>query len=255
MSELTTQTADLETRIKRWFSHESCINEIKKAVPRDVNPTRIARIALSTFLRDEKLMECVEHDWPSVLNCLMLSAQTGLEPGPIGHCAYVPFKKVATWMPMYKGLLHLGFRSRQIAGIACEVVYRKDDFSIDYGAEPPIHHSPDLMRSGDDEDRIGAYAALKTAAGGWIARYMPADEIERIRKRYSRARREDAPWITETDEMWCKTVLKRTMKRAPISIEAATAVAADDFFETQKDQTPIATGTIDVENLNDEDGA
>lgn len=219
--------------IGAWFNDPRVRNQIAAAVPKDMSPQRIARVALSVIKDNAKLQEC---SVDSLIGVLMLCAQTGLEPGPVGHCAIIPRKiagkMTACWQPMYKGLVHLAWRSEMISGLVCEVVYERDTIDVDLGRQPPISHRP--LLTGDRGRRIGAYAQLTTTSGGAVARYMSFEEIEKIRKQYSKDGRDSAAWVTEWDEMACKTVLKRTMKRAPSSTEAKVAIGRDDEAETGK---------------------
>ena len=61
---------------------------IQKALPSHLDPNRLARIVTTEIRRNPKLLKCKKE---SLLGALMLSAQLGLEPGPLGHCYYVPY--------------------------------------------------------------------------------------------------------------------------------------------------------------------
>ena len=62
--------------------------EIAKALPSHLKPERLARIVTTEIRRNPKLMQCTRE---SLLGALMLSAQLGLEPGPLGHVYYIPY--------------------------------------------------------------------------------------------------------------------------------------------------------------------
>ncbi len=173
----------------------------------------------------------------------MACAQLGLEPGPMGLAYLIPYKGEATLQVGYKGLLNLVWRSGQVASVQAEVVCEKDEFRYANGIPPELHHVP---AAGDRGDVTHAYAVIGTTTGGWIFRVMTAQEIEEHAQRFSEsyARGRNTPWKTDWNEMACKTVLKRTGKRAPLSAEAIRAVDLDDKAELgipqELDVTPEA---------------
>ena len=73
---------------KRW------IEELQRAAPRDVDASRIARIVLTEVRNRPELLKCNRQ---SLLSSAMVCAQTGLEPGPIGHAALSPYKGKVQW--------------------------------------------------------------------------------------------------------------------------------------------------------------
>ena len=62
--------------------------EISKALPSHLKPERLARIVTTEIRRNPQLMQCTRE---SLLGALMLSAQLGLEPGPLGQVYYIPY--------------------------------------------------------------------------------------------------------------------------------------------------------------------
>src|SRR5436309_12826592 len=62
--------------------------EIARALPKHMDADRLARVAITTLRQTPRLLECTPQ---SLLGALMLSAQLGLEPGPLGHAYLVPF--------------------------------------------------------------------------------------------------------------------------------------------------------------------
>ena len=108
MSQLVTKT-DKEMTLKDWLQAPRFPSEQQRAAPRGVQASRFARV-VESMLNDQKstIANC---ELRSVLNAVMICAQTGLEPGPLGHAAIVPYKGRAQWQAMYRGLLHLIHRS------------------------------------------------------------------------------------------------------------------------------------------------
>ncbi len=207
------------------------IRELERAAPRDVDGARIARIVLTVLRGSDALQKC---DIQSVLSAAMVCAQTGLEPGPIGHAAIIPYKGRAQWQAMYKGLLHLAYRSEQISGVSAGVYCENDTFDWEEGSGAFVKHKKFL--NGDRGPAVAAYASIGVKGGEYIVRVEPWEEIRRIRDQYSKTRREQSAWQTEPYEMAAKTMIKRAMKYAPISPEAKVAIGMDDLADLGKDQ-------------------
>jgi len=157
---------------------------------------------------------------------VMQCAQLGLEPGPMGLAYIIPYGQEAQFQVGYKGMLNLIWRSEQIASVQSEVVHQKDHFVYSNGIPPELRHVP---ATGDRGEPTHVYAIIGTRSGGWIFRVMTYDEVEEHREKFSKAK--SGPWHTDWAEMACKTVLKRTGKRAPVSTEVQNVIALDDKAE------------------------
>ncbi len=199
------------------------------ACSKSVTPERLSRILLTELRRVPGLLECTQQ---SLFGALMQCAQLGIEPGPMGLAFLIPYRNTADdvteaqFQLGYKGTLSLVWRSNMVSSVQAEVVCKNDHFEYRNGIPPVLEHKP---AEGDRGPQTHAYAVIGTVTGGWIFRVMTADEIEEHRKRFSKAR--SSPWDTDWDEMACKTLIKRVAKRAPVSAEAATAIALDDQAE------------------------
>ena len=230
---------ELQTQQERGLSIEDYLlaptfrAQLELAAPRGVQAIRMARAVLTLARGDSKLAECSSGSLRSAVMCCV---QTGLEPGPLGHAAIVPFARKATWQAMYKGLLHLAYRSDKIAAVQAGVVYANDEFDHDMGSAPFVHFKKALVPEAERGERVAAFAAIVPKEGPAIVRVEHISEIERIRDRYSKGQREDRPWLSEFDEMACKTVIKRAAKWAPVSVELGIAIGWDDLADTGKEQ-------------------
>jgi len=222
------------------------LDQLRAATPRDVDPARVARIVLTCVRQSEKLAACTVD---SLLGAGMICAQTGLEPGPIGHAAIVPYKGKAQWQAMFKGLLHLTYRSNKVSAAQAGVVYEADEFDFEEGSAASVHWKRSLAE--DRGARVAAFASINPHQGPPLVRVAGWHEIERIRKQYSKDPRSDAAWVTETDEMACKTMLKRTLKLAPISVEAGLAISYDDQSDLGKEQVVTGGEVVDQRPQSD----
>lgn len=224
MSEIVPYEEKFKT-VRAMFSGQAVTSQLQLALPRGgVTGERLARIALTEIRRNPKLLDCSRE---SLLGAVMQCAQMGLEPGPMGLAYLIPYKQEATFQIGYKGLMNLVWRSEQISSVQAEVVREADHFIFSHGIPPELRHIPVTKDRGEVTH---VYAVIGTTSGGWIFRVMSKEEIDAHRKRFSK-KKQTGPWDTDWDEMACKTVLKRTAKRAPISTEAQQAIVLDDKAE------------------------
>jgi recombination protein RecT len=89
-------------------------------------------------------------------------------------------------------------------------------------------------------DPIAAYAVAIHATGHAQCDVMWKEEIEKIMDRVkARAKNwEKSPWVSDPDEMWKKTAVKRLCKLLPQSQELARAIEYDNEVEGVIDHTP-----------------
>ena len=218
--------------------------EIARALPRHMNPDRMARIATTVLRQTPKLGECTPE---SFLGSLMTCAQLGLEPGPLGEAYLVPYwhsktkTHVAQFIPGYRGLVKLAYQSGQVATVAAHVVREGDEFGYEYGLDPFLHHKPTL---GEPGPVVAVYAMVKFVNGAGNFEVMSRADVERIRKR-SRAA-QDGPWVTDWEAMAKKTALKQLSKWMPLSSEFVLAASNDGSVRTE-----IGTDLVDVQPVID----
>lgn len=204
---------------------EKSKQQIKMALPSHLNPDRMLRICMTSVQKNPTLLECSPE---SLIGAIIQSSQLGLEPdGVLGHAYLVPYGKVCTFIPGYKGLLALARRSGEISTVYAEVVHSKDVFEFELGLTPRLKHIPT-----DDEEEgtfSAAYAIAKLKDGGVQFVVMRKGAIEKIRKRSKAS--SNGPWVTDFEEMAKKTVLRRLCKLLPCSVEMEKAVALDERAE------------------------
>jgi phage RecT family recombinase len=159
--------------------------EIARALPKHLNPDRMARIATTVLRQTPALARCTPE---SFLGALMTASQLGLEPGPLGEAYLVPYGSVATFIPGYRGLIKLAWQSEQLSDIWAEIVYEKDEFTYDLGLNRDLVHRP---ARGERGQPIYVYAAARLKSGGTPFVVMSVDDVEAIRARLPR--REERP--------------------------------------------------------------
>ena len=218
--------------------------EIQRALPAHMSADRLARIALTEIRRNPKLLEC---DRTSLLGAVMLSAQLGLEPGPLGYCWLIPryngkLKRYEVqFMIGYRGYLRLLYNSPTVQSIFGQIVKEHDTFEVEYGESPLLVHKPHMQ--GDRGKPIGAYIVVNLANGSRFWHFLPVAEIERRRRRS--ASPDEGPWVTDWEAMALKTVVRDAAKWLPLSIEIERALAQDEVAKAEIQ--PDMTEAIDVE--------
>lgn len=194
------------------------------ALPKHITAERMARVALSAATKRPALLDC---DPNTFVQAMLEAATLGLEPEVAGQCWILPYGKVATFIPGYRGLLQLAWRSGELATMGAEVVYEKDVFK--YAKYPPdLVHVP--FRGEERGDMVAAYAHAKLKNGGEMWVVMEAFEIDAIKKRSPAAKSNSSPWNNADDVhwMWKKTVLRQLLKFLPMSVEIQRVVDNDE---------------------------
>lgn len=239
---------------------EKSKGQMAMALPKHLTADRLLRVAMTSIQKTPKLLDCTPQ---SLLACVMTCAQLGLEPDQfLGQAYLVPFKNtknetvICTLIPGYRGYIALARRSGEVQSVSSQVVYSKDHFSLQYGIEEKLEHVPyepdekELESKTPRGDFRGVYVIFKYKDGSYSFDYMGKGEIDRIRKRSKSAN--DGPWVTDYDEMAKKTVIKRHVKLAPLSVEFAHAAALEDRANAGESQFDLMT-TMDNGNVIDAD--
>lgn len=200
--------------------------EIARALPRHMDADRLARIALTMFRQTPKLQECSPE---SFLGALMTTSQLGLEPGPLGHAYFVPFKGQVQFILGYKGMIELARRSGNIDSLIAREVYGNDRLEVAYGLEDRLVHEPTLF--GPRGPVVAVYAIAKYAGGGHSFVVLSREDVEERRKR-SRAK-DSGPWVTDWTAMAKKTAVRALAAFLPLSVEMAQALGQDEQVRTE----------------------
>jgi len=221
--------------------------EMARAVPKHLNPDRLARIVLTEVRRTPLLANCTTDSFGGAI---MSCAQLGLEPGATGEAYLLPFKNNKTGnyevqlVVGYQGMAKLFWQSPIAKSLDAQVVYANDHFEYEYGLAPKLVHRPVLNDRGDP---IAYYAVATTTTGGSAFVVLSRADVEKIRRR-SKAK-DSGPWQTDYDAMARKTAVRQLFKLLPKSPELARAVAHDETVRTDRSADALdATPTyIDVE--------
>lgn len=202
--------------------------QIAKALPSVMTPERFARIAMTAVTQNSKLGECTPS---SFMGALLTAAQLGLEPNtPLGQAYLIPFKNHGTlecqFQLGYRGLIELAHRSGELKSIEAHIVYENDTFEYELGLEPKLRHIPAMKNRGGI---AWVYAVYKLNSGGYGFEVMSFEDVEKHKKKYSKAAQNGfSPWQTSWEEMAKKTVIKRALKYAPLRTDFVRAVTEEE---------------------------
>lgn len=210
--------------LKQWVAKMS--DQIKNALPANITPERMMRIAITALSKNNKLSSSTPE---SFMGALLTSAQLGLECNtPLGQAYLIPFwngKKncMETQFQLgYQGLIDLCYRTGQYKKIVARVVYEGDDFDYSYGLEERLIHRPHEK----SDKPIYVYAIYELKNGASAFEVMSWDAIDKHAKKYSQsANSSSSPWKTDPESMAKKTVLKKVLKYAPKTVENAELIA------------------------------
>ncbi len=187
------------------------------ALPAHIPVNLFITTVLTACSVEPKLLQCDRH---SLFLAALKAARDGLLPDG-REAALAPFKEestgrqVATYMPMYAGLLKKIRNSGELSSLSANAVYSNDKFEYTLGDDEHIAHAPAM--TGPRGKLIAAYAIAKTKNGGIYRRVVTAQDVDDI-KAVSRAKK--GPWHGKFEsEMWIKTAIRRLAKILPQSTD------------------------------------
>jgi len=198
---------------------------IELALPRHMTAERFTRIVLTEVRRNPALLRC---EPMSLLGAVMLAAQLGLEPGPLGHAYLVPFGREIQFVVGYKGMIDLARRSGQVSTIVGRPVFEGDRFDFAFGLEDRLEHVPAPDSDHDPDKLTHSYALAKFRDGGHVFVVLTRSEIERFRARSPSAKAKTSPWKTDFVAMAVKTAVRRLFTWLPVTPELAAVQTVDE---------------------------
>lgn len=221
MSNQLTQAGEMS--IKGYLMDEQFQKEVAQALPSHCDMQRFIRAGRTALQRVPKLNQCSP---ASFLKGFLDAAQWGLEIN--GHHAHlIPYGREATLIIDYKGIVELAYRTGKVDKIHCDVVFEGDLFVYDLG-EVKSHVKWGLRGADKPESRgdvIGAYAHIVLKGGVCKGEFMDLVELDAIRRRSKAAN--NGPWVTDTYEMYKKTVFRRASKWIPLAAEVFELYSVD----------------------------
>lgn len=201
-----------------------------------LTPERMIQLAMSAYHNNKEIANCTSQ---SFFIAVMQCAQLGLEPNtPLGSAYLIPYKGTVTLQLGYRGLIELAYRSDYVKSIRVHTVWNKEPFEYTAGLEETLKHTP-LPPKARGTQVVGYYCVIKLKDGITIFDFMWKEEVDKIRdislsKTINKA---SAPWVAFEEQMGQKTIIRRTLKRAPLRTEHSefkvlqVAAARDELVE------------------------
>lgn len=237
------QTMDPKKQLRTVL--ERSWDRIAAVMPREMNAQRLYQMYVSTINREPELANCSVE---SVLSCFMRATSLGLELSnvnglgmaymlPYGNKNYRTGQKEATLIIGYKGMIELARRSGQLKSIHAQAVYKGDEFSA-WEDETGQHFTfkPDRNAPHTPQNLTDVYVNAQLLNGGFVFEHMTREEVDAVMRRSPSANARTTPWKTDYAAMALKTVIRRSFKYLPVSVEAKQAAVSD---ETTPDYSDI----------------
>lgn len=224
-------------------------SEIKRALPKHIDASRMTRIIITEVRKNPQLAEC---DKASFFGAIIQCAQLGLEPGSaLGQCYLIPHrikgKLEVQFMIGYRGFIDLMERSGNVT-VEAHPVYEFDTFNYSYGLNPTLEHIP--SRAAGRGAVVAAYAVARYRDGRCKFIVTEKQDLEIARSHSQSKNSEYSPWGKFYAEMAMKTAVKRLAKMIPTLIEMRRANEIDDQAELGKPQRLGDMYTAPAENLS-----
>ena len=222
--------------LKELLTMEQVAALITPLLPEGVSYQRVIAAAILEGEKNPDILKCTPR---SIMTAVAKTMQWGLE---IGETAYlVPFnvnvapqgapkvyEKRLQAVAGYTGLAQLMVASRAIRHVEAHAVYEGDGFELTHGTDARLYHSP----IGDRKARgrlKGAYAILHLPFGVKVWDYMPVEDIDEIRQKYSKQWKQGAcpAWYAK------KTIVRQVSKLVPKDprLSKVLAVVSEDAAE------------------------
>ena len=168
-------------------------DRIAAILPKHITPERMLRVMQNAISKNPKLLECTD---TSIVAAIVVASELGLEPNtPLQHCFIIPYSNwnkerkeavmEATLQIGYPGLMLLAENSGRIKAIyPPETVHENDDFRIERGMNPKIHH---VDAKGARGPVTGFYVVAQLQSSMCVFDYMSADEVQAHAEKFSKS--------------------------------------------------------------------
>lgn len=233
-SPATTTTEAPRKTILEWLRDPAQQAQIAAALPSVIPADHFIRMVTTVIKHSPDLQVCTT---TSLLGACMHAASLGLEPGPLEHCYFLPFRdNKANEMRVqfilgYKGMIELARRSGQLSGtVEVMTVRQGDDYEFELGLEPILRHRPAEVKG----ETICYWGLARFVEGGFYMREVWPWEIDEHRARSSAPN--SPAWRNDFDSMAHKTVVRIMWPLLPKSTQMARAVQTDGAVIASFDQ-------------------
>jgi len=218
--------------IETWL--ESKRDELFGLLPSNIHKERFLRNIIMQIKMNGNLKNC---SISSIAKACVQASTLGLDIGVLGSAYLVPYGNEAQLSIGYQGYIDLAYRSGMKA-IHTGIVRELDSYKATH---EDFEHSYDPF--GTTEERgpvVGVYALVVLPTGTTYSELMSTSEVDQIRQG-SRSANSPA-WRDHWGEMAKKVVIRRALKRAPMSTETKEIIQSSDNAEFGYNTTPKPLG-------------
>lgn len=202
----------------------------------EADARRFISVATRAIAETPDLVEC---DQGSLFRAFEACASDGLRPDGreaaiVIHRTWDPKARakvaLATYMPMYFGMLKKLYATGALVEFSVELVYEGDEFRAYAGDSPRYEHAQTISARGEV---VAGYAIASLKTGGKVRTLMSREDLDRImdatRRKDNKTGEMVLPkvWQDHPDEMRKKTVIRRIAKLLPLPSEFVTALMRD----------------------------
>ena len=182
---------------------------LEQMIPSHLGVDRMIRAAMTCLSGGDKLAsklrECSDM---SLYRAISQATTLGLEiDTPLGQAYLIPYAKVATFQPGYRGLVELAMRSGKVEKVWSRVVRTDDEFEFTMGTEEWIKHRPKDNPPDDVSKFRCVYACAKMRDGGVVFTLLWPNEIKRRMTLNPNSGKSTSPWKIWPEPMWRKCAL------------------------------------------------
>lgn len=214
--------------------------ELRRAMPKHMEPGRLIRIVLTLMKQSPKLKLCTPQ---SITGAIFMCASLGLEPVG-GQAFFVPFKNKkgileCQFIVGYKGYITLFYRHESSLSITMQMVREGDIFDYRFGTDAYLNHIPKGKGKATH-----FYSIARLENGAVTFDVMTYDECLEHARKYSKSWDSEnkqfysgSSWADSTESMCMKTVMLRHAKGLPLSYEIHRAIEADESVRNYRPGT------------------
>ncbi len=216
--------------------------QIEAALPKHMNADRMCRLVMTAVSQTPKLQEC---DIKSIFAAVIVSSQLGLEIGVGGQGYLVPYKRKATFVPGWQGLVDLVSRAGR-ATVWTGSVFEGDEFDYAQGDSPFVKHK--AKGEEDPKKLLYTYAIGRVNGSQWpIVEVWPVEKIIKHRDKHNKVGEDHYSY--KHWEMYARKIpLLQVLKYMPKSVELVHALHTESTYSLGKGTTIDG----DFVNLGDE---
>tara|TARA_R110000824_G_scaffold137154_2_gene301210 strand:- start:8934 stop:10037 length:1104 start_codon:yes stop_codon:yes gene_type:complete len=207
--------------IESWL--ESKRDELFGLLPSNIHKERFLRNIIMQIKMNDGLKNC---SISSIAKACVQASTLGLDIGVLGSAYLVPYGKDAQLAIGYQGYIDLAYRSGMKA-IRTGIVRENDSYTATH--EDFTHEYDPFGTNATRGPVVGVYAIVIPSTGVSYSELMSVAEIDQIR---SGSRSANSPaWRDHWGEMAKKVVIRRALKRAPMSTETKEIIQGSDNAE------------------------